>query len=101
MPLSPKAQAAADKIKNFDENDMRSLAETIKHEVQHASDAVAERAKKAEARIRQFTDHAGDDISRLRDQTTRTINDHPVPSSLVALGVGFVLGVLLMGSSRR
>ncbi len=101
MPLSPKAKAAADKIKNFDEDDLRSLAETIKHEVQHASDIVADRAKKAEARIRQFTDHAGDDLTNLRDRTTRTINDHPVPSSLVALGVGFVLGVLLMGNGRR
>ncbi len=101
MPLSPKAKAAADKIKNFDEDDMRSLSETIKHEVQHATDLLTDRAKKAEARIRQFTDHAGDDISRIRDQTTRTINDHPVPSSMVALGVGFVIGVLLMGSSAR
>ena len=101
MPLSPKAKAAADKIKNFDEDDMRSLAETIKHEVQHASEIVTDRARKAEARIRQFTDHAGDDIVRVRDQTTQAINEHPIPSTLIALGVGFVIGVMITTSSRR
>ncbi len=101
MPLSPKAKAAADKIKNFDEDDMRSLAETIKHEVQHASDLVVDRAKKAEARIRQFTDHAGDDIAHVRDRTAQAINDYPVPSTLIALGIGFAIGVLITTSSRR
>jgi len=101
MSLSPKAKAAADKIKNFDEDDMHSLSETIKHEVQHATEVLTDRAKKAEARIRQFTDLAGDDLVKVRDRTTQTINDHPVPSSLVALGIGFMLGVLLVGSSKR
>ncbi len=101
MSLSPKAKAAADKIKNFDEDDMHSLSETIKHEVHHATEVLTDRARKAEARIRQFTDLAGDDLGKVRDTATRTINDHPVPSSLVALGIGFVLGVLLVSNKGR
>lgn len=100
MSLSPKAQAAADSIKSFSDEEKSSFADMIRHEVQHATDIVTDRARKAEQRLRQFTDHAGDDLGHIRDRATRTINDHPVPSTMVALGVGFILGALLISGRR-
>ena len=94
--LSTKAKAAAEKIKSFSEEDAASLAETIKHEVQHATHVLSERAKEAEARVRAFADHAGDDISRYSGKAKAKIEENPVPATLIALGVGFVLGALLI-----
>jgi len=98
--LSPKAKAAADKIKSFNEDDVHSISEMIKHEVQHATELLSERAKKAEARIRQFTEDPVEDLNNAGKRAAQTINDHPVPSSLIALGVGLVLGVILTSSRR-
>lgn len=100
MSLSPKAKAAADKIKSFDEDDLHSLSEMIRHEVEHATNVITDRAKKAEARIRQFTDDAGENIGVAKDRATEAITEHPVPASLIALGVGVVLGMIL-SSGRR
>ena len=100
MSLSPKAKAAADKIKSFDQDDLQSIADMVRHEVEHATTVISERAKKAEARIRQFTDLAGDNLSTAGEKATTAVRDNPLPASLVALGVGVVLGMLLTGGRR-
>ncbi len=100
MSLSPKAKAAADKIKSFDEDDLHSISEMIRHEVEHATNVITDRAKKAEARIRQFTDNAGENLGAAKDRATEVITDNPVPASLIALGVGVVLGMIL-SSGRK
>ena len=94
--LSAKAKAAAEKIKSFDENDVHSISEMVRHEVEHATHVLSERAKEAEARLRSFADHAGDDVKRYSGQAKQKIEDNPVPATLIALGVGFVLGALLI-----
>ncbi|ESQ85994.1 hypothetical protein AEAC466_02070 [Asticcacaulis sp. AC466] len=94
--LSAKAKAAAEKIKSFDENDVQSISEMVRHEVEHATHVLAERAKEAEARVRHFADHAGDDVKRYSGQAKQKIEENPVPATLIALGVGFVLGALLI-----
>ncbi len=93
--LSPKAKAAADKLESFNEGDARSISEMIKHEVEHATHVLAERAKEAEAKVRHFADHAGDDVTRLSRQTKARIEENPIPATLIALGVGFILGAIL------
>ena len=95
--LSPKARAVADKIKSFDESDINSIADMIHHEVAHVTDVVSERARAAEARVKQLADQAG----AAGRQITKTVDDNPLQSTLVALGVGFVLGMLLTAGSRR
>ncbi len=111
MSLSPKAKAAADKIKSFTEDDIHSISEMVRHEVEHATTLLTDRAKKAEARIRQFTDHAGENLSNAKsavtdnlgaakDKASEAISDNPLPASLIALGVGVVLGILLTSGRR-
>lgn len=99
--LSPKAKAAADKIKSFDEDDVKSLSEVIRHEVEHATDALTKRARIAEERIKQFTDVASTNLSKAGSRAQHAIGDHPVPSALVALGIGFMLGVLLVRNDHH
>lgn len=95
MLLSPKAKAAADKLKSFDEDDVHSISEMIQHEVQHATELLSKRAKAAEARVREFADHAQDNLTDASQKTRQTITDHPLPAGLVALGVGVILGMAL------
>jgi ElaB/YqjD/DUF883 family membrane-anchored ribosome-binding protein len=100
MSLSPRARAAASKLKTFSADDVQSISEMIKHEVHHATDLVAERARQAEARIRQLTENAGDDFSRLNRTATQKIREHPLQSSLIALGLGLAIGLLLAATKR-
>lgn len=95
MSLSPKARAAARKLKTFSADDVQSISEMIKHEVNHATDLVAERAKQTEARLRELSGQAGNGIGRLGQKTTRNIREHPLQSSLIALGLGLLVGLVL------
>ncbi|ESQ77135.1 DUF883 C-terminal domain-containing protein [Asticcacaulis sp. AC402] len=99
--LSEKAQAAAAKITSLNEVDLKSLSESIRHEVEHATHVLGERAKEAEIKVRQFADTAGEDFSRMGRDARRTVEEHPVPTALIALGVGFAVGLLIAGTSRR
>lgn len=99
--LSPKAKAAADKIKSFSEEDVRSLAETIRHEVEHVYGQLAKKARVAEARIKQFTDIASEELSTARQRAVSAVDDHPLSSTAVALAVGVVLGFILTHRSER
>ena len=99
--LSPKAKAAADKIKSFSEEDVRSLAETIKHEVEHVYNQLAKKARVAEARIKQFKDIASEELSTAKHRAVSAVDDHPLSSTAVALAVGVVLGFILTHRSER
>ena len=99
--LSPKAKAAADKIKSFSEDDVQSLAETIKYEVEHVYGQLAKKARVAEARIKQFTDMATDELATASKRAVSAVDDHPLSSTAVALAVGVVLGFILTHRSER
>ncbi len=121
--LSAKAKAAGEKIKSLDQDDLHSLSEMIQHEVRHATDMLSDRAKAAEARIRQFAeDHVDDvdkyrkktvnavnqfaddhrgDVDKYRQKTVKAINENPVPASAIALGVGLLLGLILATGNKR
>ena len=99
--LSAKAKAAAKKIESLNEGDVQSISEMIKHEVEHATHVAAERAKEAEAKVRDFADHAADDVKRYTGQAKHKIEENPLPSVAIALGVGFILGALLIRGDRR
>jgi ElaB/YqjD/DUF883 family membrane-anchored ribosome-binding protein len=45
-------------------------------------------------RVRDAYDHAGEELGQAREQVTTRIKQKPVESSLIALGVGFILGAL-------
>jgi len=105
--LSSKAKAAADKIKSFNEEDVQSISEMVRHEVDHATHLLSERAKELEARVRSLTDNAadrvrtfadtaGDRVTKYGGQAKQTIEENPLPATMIALGVGFILGAMLI-----
>ncbi|MGA9659590.1 MAG: hypothetical protein WBQ60_10875 [Asticcacaulis sp.] len=97
--MSSKAKASAEKIKSLSEDEAESLADMIRHEVEHATHVLSERAKEAEAKLRAFADHAGDDAVRLGKDARAKIEDNPLPAVAIALGVGFVVGAMI--ASRK
>lgn len=99
--LSDKARTAAEKIKALSESDLKSLSETIKHEVEHAAHVVQERAKEAQFRARELAEDAGEHVQQFSRDARRVVEEKPATTALVALGVGFVVGLLVAGSARR
>lgn len=98
--LSDKAKAAVDKIRHLDAEDVRALSDAIRYEVDHAAEKVTNAAKAAEAKARKFAEDAEDRAERAVQSTRQQIEDHPIPTVLIALGAGFLIGAL-MGGSRR
>jgi len=77
-------------LKNVGQN-LRALAgETAEEARVELRDA----AEKAGRKVRTFLHSASDEISHASDTVTTQIRSNPVQSSLIALGVGFVLGAL-------
>ena len=52
-------------------------------------------ANQAGRKVRGMIDSAGDEVSHVGHRVSREIHTNPVQSSLIALGVGVVLGALL------
>lgn len=55
----------------------------------------AEKAREAGAKVRHVIDAATGEISEVAEKMEDRINAKPVPASLVALGVGVLLGMLI------
>jgi hypothetical protein len=51
-------------------------------------------ANRTGRKVRDFIDHAADEVHHARDSVTTQIKAKPVESSLVALAIGFVIGAL-------
>lgn len=56
------------------------------------------RAREAGAKVRSMLDEASSEVSHVAQAVETRVNEKPMQSSLIALGIGFVLGALL---SRR
>lgn len=56
------------------------------------------RAREAGAKVRNMLNDTSSEVSQLAHTVETRVNEKPVQSSLIALGIGFVLGALL---SRR
>ncbi len=52
-------------------------------------------ANKAGHKVRDFIDSASEELVHTTETVTTRIKDKPVQSSLIALGIGFMLGTLL------
>ncbi len=73
-------------LKNSSQN-YQDAAEQAKSDLKSA-------AKGAGRKVRDMIDTASDEITHAKETVTTQIRTNPVQSSMVALGVGFVLGVL-------
>jgi len=67
--------------------DMRHGANDMRHDFEST-------ANNAGRKIREYFDTASDEITHAADTVTTQIRTKPIQSSMVALGVGFILGAL-------
>ena len=78
-------------LKNSAQN-VRSAANETFEDAKHD---LRETANKAGRKVRELVHNANDEIVHAKDVVTTQIRNKPVQSSMIALGVGVVLGALL------
>lgn len=66
-------------------------AHTLKGELRHALHVVNDASRK----VRSAINNAGDEISYVSEKATGEIRNNPVRSSILALGAGIVLGMII------
>ena len=91
--IDQAAQIAADAAAETE----RSLAELAKR----AEKAIQEGLAELRLRSRDYADVAGEQFDVAQKYVVDRVQERPVAATLVALGLGVVLGVLLAGGRRR
>ncbi len=85
--------------RNLTSEDIRNAAGDAKREVSKAAENVVEDishyASKAGQKVRHFIDTASEEAHHASEKVTKEIRSNPVRSSVIALGVGYVLASLL------
>ncbi len=61
-------------------------------------DSTVDRAREAGTKVRHLIDEASGEVREISTAIESRVNEKPMQSSLIALGAGFILGMLL---SRR
>jgi ElaB/YqjD/DUF883 family membrane-anchored ribosome-binding protein len=91
-----KEYAAATKESATD--DVRDAASRAKRDARNTADRtednVVNAAESAGRKVRDFIDEASEKIHTATDKVTSEVNHNPMQSTLAALGIGFVLGML-------
>jgi ElaB/YqjD/DUF883 family membrane-anchored ribosome-binding protein len=72
-----------------------STAQNLKREANEASGDLRVTANQAGRKVRQFIDNASGELSQATKVVTDHVNEKPVQSALIALGIGFVVSTLL------
>ena len=76
-------------------DDAVTLKNVSQNTAYDAKDDLQTAANQAGRKVRSLFNSASDDISEASDKVTAEIRSNPVRSSMIALGVGVVLGALL------
>ncbi len=71
-----------------------------RHATDKARDLFDDQVERWAGRGREVADHAGDELEQARVYVVERVQERPVTATVAALGVGFLLGVLLSGSRR-
>jgi len=78
---------------------MYSSATNAKNDIRDATseakDNLVAMSNRAGHKVRNFIDSASDEFTHASKTVTEHVHDKPMQSSLMALGIGFVLGILL------
>ncbi len=77
-----------------DFSNLKNSTPTFRENVDETKDDLRHVANKAGHKVRDFISSASDDLSHVSEKMTSQIKENPVQSSVIALGVGFVLGAL-------
>lgn len=97
--FSPTTKEAANLTKESATNDIRSSAKLAKREARDTTENVVESisgyAQEAGKKVRGFIDSASDEVTQATDKVTGEIRSNPIRSSVIALGVGFIIATLM------
>jgi len=79
-------------------HNLKNAAQAIKNDVRGAveetKDDLCAAANKAGHKVRNFIDSTSEELSHATQTVTEHVHNKPMQSSLIALGIGFVLGAL-------
>jgi ElaB/YqjD/DUF883 family membrane-anchored ribosome-binding protein len=75
-------------------NSTQNLRNAVTDAAEDAKDDLRIVAGKAGRRMRDMIHSASDEVSHAKDTVTTQIRSNPVQSSMIALGIGFVVGAL-------
>ena len=102
--FSTATKTAANATAASAEHDLRSQGEDAIDTVRDAAKDVYDRATgyadDARGKVRHFADTARSEVKSAADRASDQVRANPLPSALVMLGVGLVLGLVLSGSRR-
>lgn len=97
--LSSSTKEAANLTKDFAANDVKNAmtnsANNARSKAGHVVEDLSGYANEAGRKVRHFIDQAGDEFSHASDRVSGEIRANPVRSSVIALGVGFLIGALV------
>ena len=92
--MAAQSKAAADA------NGMSDEERRIRDFALRAEQAVRERAGEFRERAREYYDDATDQIETAQRYVTERVQEKPLVSTLTAVGIGVVIGMLLAGGRR-
>ena len=102
--FSTATKTAANVTAASAEHDLRSQGRKAVNNVQDSArdvyDQAAGYADDARDKVRRFADSARSEVKNAADRASNQVRANPLPSALVMLGVGVVLGLVLSGSRR-
>lgn len=90
-----QSKAADDRANGMTEEERR-----IRDFALRAEAAVRERAGEFRERAREYYDEASDQIETAQRYVTERVQEKPLVSTLTAVGIGVVIGMLLAGGRR-
>ncbi len=97
--FSPTTKEAANITKDLAVNDVKTSANRVERAARSKANSVvedlSEYAHTAGQSVRHFIDSANDEVHHAADKVKGEIRENPVRSTLVALGVGALIGALL------
>ena len=99
--FSSATKESAKMTKDFAANDIKSAANSVERSAERAErkahnvvDNFADYANDAGRKVRKFFDEAGNELHVTSDRVKSEIRTNPIRSSLIALGVGVLLGAI-------
>lgn len=93
--MAAQSKAAADRVSGSSEEERR-----VREFALRAEQAVRERAGEFRERAREYYDEASDQLETAQRFVTERVQEKPIVSTLTAVGIGVVIGMLLAGGRR-
>lgn len=93
--MAAQSKAAANRADGISEEERR-----VREFALRAEQAVRERAGEFRERAREYYDEASDQLETAQRYVTERVQEKPIVSTLTAVGIGVVIGMLLAGGRR-